>query len=197
MATTLYNNAAIASLTWQVTGSLLPQTITCGLSSLIGDTAATIRTDWDVAMWGAGKPFAAAAMSPDYTLIESRVLLNRGGVLTVDFGNPNLVGTASWASASPNVPVIIAKTTAFAGPRYRGRFFAPAGVASEVGIDTSGHIAGGDVAALQTLFTAAYNSLVTNSVPPILLHGAVIPPTPITGFLVNPLVGTMRRRVRR
>jgi len=164
---------------------------------VLGATAAQIRTNWDIAMWGAGKPFEAANMAATYTLIESRVLLNRSGVLQVDFANPALLGTGVWAPQSGNAPILVAKITPNAGPRYRGRMFAPSGLVDEGDINSSGHILTGTVTALQTRFTAAYNSLVSNSVPPLLLHGPTLAPTAITEFRVNNLVGTMRRRIRR
>lgn len=197
MATTLYPGTAQASLTWTVTGSLLPQTVTCGLLMAPGSTAAQIRTNWDIAMWGAAKPFAAASMANEYTLVESRVILNVGGVLTVDVGTPALVGTGGFASPSPNTPIIIAKNTLFAGPRNRGRLFAPAGCIADSEVSIAGVLAPGTITGLQTKWNAAFASLVANSVSARLLHGPLISSTPLTGFTVTPLIGTLRRRIRR
>lgn len=100
---------------------------------------------------------------------------------------------------------IVRKITNTLGRRGRGRMFVP-GIVDEAAVNQSGGIDPVSVAAINGRmedFRAQLEGVlgpVTLAIPPVLLHSpslsGAIPPTPIVGMAVSPLVGWVRGRIR-
>lgn len=106
----------------------------------------------------------------------------------------------------PNCAVLVKKLTTLGGRRGRGRFYWPS--IDEDSVNSVGLLASGTVTAYQNAFDAAFTAMVdtspdTNVSQVVLLHSQEVPgpaapvPTPLTGFLVDPLLSTQRRRLRK
>lgn len=123
-----------------------------------------------------------------------------GGEPLVGVDTGTQPGLLSSASPPANVAVLCHKRTAVGGRRNRGRLFLPWFVI-ETNVAEDGVIDGSTVSAIQTALNNWRTTLVTASLPPVVLHsvGLTTPgaPTPITSFQVDALVATQRRRLGR
>lgn len=174
-----------------------PLQMTLGIQPTIGLTAAQQNTAVQTALVGAtGKPFSAANMDNQYTFVESKILYrNSFGVLVSHIDPLAIIGTKVIDPLPVNTSVVIRKNTAFAGKQYRGRILCPPLYFTESDVDSGGLIAA--PATYQSIWTAAYNSLVSNGVPPVLLHDdPLIAPTNIVSLTVNQRIGTIGKRLR-
>lgn len=176
--------------------------ITMGVLHAAAATAAATRANISNAMVSAGRMLDLATLDDGWVLEQQYVLSNQAGVLTSDTSITNSPGTLNGPVVTPNVGIVINKRTGFAGRQYRGKMTLPAGYLAETNVDEGGVIDSTFLSGLQTRCTSAFNALVTNNVPPYLLHdtplvGPVPIPTAITSFSANGLVGTQRRRLRR
>lgn len=111
----------------------------------------------------------------------------------------NSGGEGTGQPITPNVAVLVRKTTALGGRAGSGRMYWPGLL--EGNVNGAGVLEGHVVAGLQDAFNAFWLSLETLNVPPMLLHGPGSPvsddfPTVITAFNVDPVVATQRRRLR-
>lgn len=121
-----------------------------------------------------------------------------GGVLQ---SYESLEGAIAGSGASPpypmNVAMIVEKRTGIAGRKFRGRWFLggmPAGIAAG---GNPNEVDPGTVTTYQTSVDYFREALITAGLIPVLLHQVGGPiPTQITNFVVKPLVGTMRKRIR-
>lgn len=104
------------------------------------------------------------------------------------------VGAVSGSCDPPNTAWLIHKITATGGRRGRGRMFIPGVFAANT--NDAGVIDSGTFTALTSSWDAFYEDLVSNNVPPALLHSDSTPPYAITGLTVDPVVATQRRRLR-
>jgi hypothetical protein len=95
-----------------------------------------------------------------------------------------------------NCALLVRKNTGLAGRKGKGRMYIPA-ILAEGNVDAVGNIDAGTVAALQGHMNDFYGHLndITN-VSTALLHGDGSDPTFITGFSVQPVIATQRRRLR-
>lgn len=110
----------------------------------------------------------------------------------------SIVGTLSAAPAPPNFALLVRKVTSSGGRRNRGRMFFPPCFISEGNINEDGTIPAASVTALQSKFTALRDNLVGASLSPVILHSeSPFTPTPVTGFILQALGATQRRRMRR
>lgn len=99
------------------------------------------------------------------------------------------------AAAPPNVSVLVAKVTAAGGRKGRGRMFVPG--FPEGLIDAGGIVNPTQLTSLQAAFDDFYDTITGLDFPLVLLHGDSTTPTTITSFVVQNLVATQRRRLRR
>lgn len=107
-------------------------------------------------------------------------------------------GTGGGTPASSAVSILVQKLTALGGRPGRGRLYLPGVQESEV--DEAGNLSGAFVDGLQDQFDDFFAELVSSGMPPVLLHSETSPiatPTDVTGFAVQTVVATQRRRQRR
>lgn len=169
--------------------------VTLGLSVAAGSpTPATIGADL-IANWMA----TIATVMPSSIVLEGCLVKfgpnDLGPSAEVSGGGP---GTGGGAQTSIAVAILVQKLTAIGGRPGRGRMFIPGAQESEVAPD--GTLSGAFVAGLQSELNTFYADMVTNGIPPYLLHSVGSPlttPTAITSFQVQSVVATQRRRQRR
>jgi hypothetical protein len=146
---------------------------------------------------------AINAVSANATLVKSSILARVGGMLYSYANNTPTPGTNLGIAAlpPPNVTITMAKQTAFAGRDMRGHTSLPEYTIDASLLSDSGFLTTGQLATLQSGADATYAFLVTSGFIPVLNHTATVSnphpvPTPIDDFLIRPVVGTDRRRVR-
>lgn len=158
-----------------------------------------------------GTPLLAAIDVRD--AFENEILPSLANAITLDlcrvkFG-PNATGPEGEATSgqvggspddsnSPNAAMLVRKVTGSGGRANKGRFFCPG--LTEAMIDTGGVLDPDVFSALTTAWNAYYDALVLADLPPRVLHSAGSPvstPTTVTGFQLQVLTATQRRRLRR
>lgn len=108
-------------------------------------------------------------------------------------------GTRNMSSISSNVAALVRKFTNIPGRKGRGRMFIPWSV-PETNVDEIGQITGGtEIADWNTALAAWIADATTEGQPLVLLHNdnGATAPSPITSMVLDPVVGTQRRRLRR
>jgi hypothetical protein len=136
--------------------------------------------------------------------IKVQVGESDGTSYTVE-GESTYTGTSSADKLPSNCAVIVEKVTARGGRRGRGRVYMPWWI-NEGNVDETGNIPLASRTPIKTAwdtFAAAMTAgpgAFTAS-PLVLLHSAgstaVPDPDPITGFVVDPIIGSQRRRLGR
>jgi len=150
--------------------------------------AGTLATIWDNDM--------TAGLSDQWTFDGAYVLLSIGGVMQSAFGTVNNPGAVAGAPPSPAIAVGIKKETSYAGKKYRGRFYLPAGFLLEGHISAGGIIDAADVTDIQTQIDNVKADMNAGGYPMYLLHNDATAPTPIDAVIVRSAVRTQRRRQR-
>lgn len=108
----------------------------------------------------------------------------------------NIAGNQGTDATSPNTAILVTKVTPFGGRAGRGRLFWPG--PTDASIDPSGLLAALYLTQIQTAWDTFEAGLGTASFPPVLLHSDDgNTPDFITEFVVESLVATQRRRLRR
>lgn len=147
---------------------------------------------------GSGKPYTAANIVAGWTFLGVSVVHQlESGPTSFELVSP-VVGTAATAPLTPNVAILWNKITALGGRRNRGRAFIPPYAPGEGSVDGLGVINSGVVSATQTLYDASFVAAASGGYEAVLFHQtAPFTPTPIVNFVMQPLVATQRRRLRR
>jgi len=163
---------------------------TCGFHNTPIDDAITIAAALNT-LWGGSM---SDLLSDQYTQEGTYVLLSIGGVEQSAFDPDGGAGAVAGAPPSPAISVGVKKQTSYAGKKYRGRFYLPAGYLTEAGIDAAGVIDSSKVSALQGGMDDVRTGMNSLGYPMYLLHSDATAPTPVNALLVRPNVRTQRRR---
>lgn len=148
-------------------------------------------------------PFQAANMYPNWSFIGVDVYIGQdGGPEVIGSHRETITGSRAAADQLPNnCALLVQKRTELAGRRNRGRFFIPPAFLGEAGVNNNGVIATPTLAGYQTNFNAWMAALLTiegDAYEPVILHSeSPSTPTPVTSFVVQPVIATRRRRLRR
>lgn len=121
------------------------------------------------------------------------------GATFVDY--ESLSGAIGGSGATPpmplNVTAIIEKRTGLAGRKFRGRFLFGGFPQATTGLGNVNELDPTVVTSYQTAFDNFYDAVIALGCVPVLLHPVGgPPPTQILSFLVKPLVGNLRKRIR-
>lgn len=104
-------------------------------------------------------------------------------------------GTAGSPGASPNVSMLVRKSTALGGRKGRGRMFFPP--AHEAAVGANGALDSGYLNGSNTVLSAWGANLITAGMPVVLFHNDATAPTAVTSLTMQTPVATQRRRQRR
>jgi len=188
---TLPDNYGIATFKFEITASGSQSVVTMGFHNTPLDDASTIADTlgavWDAEMTG-------SLLCNTYTFVSCYVLLSIGGV---EQSGESPVGTVGSNTSDPSTPataVGVKKVTSYAGKKYRGRMYLPAGYVSENHVGADGNIGSTEVSALQGAMDNVLAGFSANSYPAYLLHTDATAPTPISSLIVRNHVRTQRRR---
>lgn len=147
---------------------------------------------------GVGRPITAAQMETGWSFVGVRCTeMDDVGPLQGEFLSL-LAGTGAAGAMPPNCAVLIRKFTAAGGRRNRGRMFVPPVHPAETNVSPSGTIAGAQLTNLQTWWGNVLTQMGVAGLPVVLFHSEVpFTPTPVTSFVVQSVIATQRRRMRR
>lgn len=167
-----------------------------GVRPLVTDTAASVAESADGAASDANL-YSPGAMYQGWHYRGTRVTLMAAGEPIVGEFIVNLAGTIAGGTPPPNCAVLIRKNTAAGGRKNRGRFYVPPSGVGESDISSAGFLSELMQASLQATYTNLFTGLGARDLVPVLFHSDPLdPPTNVTGFNVQPLVATQRRRLR-
>lgn len=185
------------TFTWTLTGSARFFQSSVEVQNLLTDgnptsLLATVRS----AFVSTGRPFTATNMFTGYVITDTKILMHTlGGILLTANNTTPVTGSKSGAPLPVNTSVIVRKSVAQAGKKYRGRMLVPPLYFSETDVDAVGNI-GAPLATYQTAWTGAWTDL-NPSTPIVLLHSdPLITPTPVLGLNINARIGTTGKRMR-
>jgi len=185
-----------AQVNWIFTGNSAPRgaevTMGIDLASFSGTTQD--GADLASAAWAAT---VLADQTSSVTL--SRTRFKRGPNVSGAFAEKATTSAGGIGSSAmpPQVSLLITKVTATGGRSGRGRSFMP-GV-TEVDIGPNGELGTAYLADVQDKWDDLKTALEAADLFPVLLHAdntGDVTPHPITGFQVQALVATQRRRLR-
>lgn len=126
---------------------------------------------------------------------EARVKLgpsSTGEAAVVDIG---LTGAVGGQPVSPQVALLLRKTTALGGRQGRGRTFLPG--LPQAALDDSATWDTVEPSECATNWQGIWAAMLLGGQPPVLLHSGALTPTPVTAFVGASRVATQRRRNRR
>lgn len=197
MATSIPLGYHIWSATFTCAGSTHNVVSTCGGRNAGFLTAASIENAWRSSAVGAGSILVPASMAVGWTLVETKILANIGGLVTAAANMTPVVGSATTNPQAMNSALKVTKDTGFVGRPYQARFMWPPFV-TEANVDAAGNITGG-LAVIQNFWTTFYGNLQTALIDPVVIHNPVtgLVPTKINSFTVKSRIGTIGRRMRR
>lgn len=188
------------TLVWQAVASIREFTSSFGAAdlSVTPRTATEMASDVYDQITSGGCPAVAGSMMDDYRFLGVACALgtSTGDLLGQRFAT--ITGTVSDACPPSNCSMLITKTTALGGRRYRGRMFIPPAEINEGAVDSVGVVSGSTLTAFASHWDTFYDALVSDNCIPHLFHqGAGAPvPTPITSFTAQSQLATQRRRMR-
>lgn len=167
--------------------------VTAGFHNTSIDDALTIAT-FMANNWTAS--FDHTYLSNEYTFVGAYVIINIGGVEQAAQFDVNEAGTRSSAVPSPACALCVKKQTSYAGKRYRGRFFLPAGWLTEAELSPAGVIDTSWLTPIQGFCDDLLTAMSGDGYPMYLLHTDGGTPTPVNALLARNKVRTQRRRQR-
>jgi hypothetical protein len=138
--------------------------------------------------------------------VTARVGQDAAEAISVVSSSTPLTGGSAIEKLSANNAVLVHKRTARGGRRGRGRWFIP-WFGADADVSEVGIISVGATPPMNTALAGILTRLAANNVPMVLLHsesepGVEHPTTPgtpnaVTSMVVDPLIGTQRRRLGR
>jgi hypothetical protein len=202
MTTTPPVGYGLFAITMQTTGAPRSEVNVFGFANPTDLNANDCLGNFATALQGSGFPYETSYFASTTSIVERYVLVNRVSVGLQSIVNHTITaGAGSFAAVTPNVSVVVNKTTANAGKRYRGRTSMPGAWLRESSVDSGGNIDPAWVTALQSAWSGVLAQLNTVHVPMVLLHAPGLTPAPaptlVTALNVSSTVGTQRRRLRR
>lgn len=194
MTLVIPENYALCAWQFALTGDPEIMVTTCGVDNVgpaAGQAAAdNLADDFTQA-------FDAASILVGYRYLGVKLYVGQAPGLPILFEAPrDVAGTNAGPALPQNVAMLIRKTSAIAGRRGRGRMYLPPMVLGEDSISPVGVIGSAQMAVIQPKITAWLDS----ESPKVILHSDVpapMAPTPITSFILDSMVATQRRRLRR
>jgi hypothetical protein len=196
------NEYGQVTFTWSNADLAAPITVTCGYyHGSSGDTVSDTAEALFLLMVDDAHPADPTFMRVGWTF-EQAYCLQRSdaGVLTsATYAAPvNGSMTGTDGLQPPYSPLVVSKTSALAGKKFRGRMYPPMTYAGEASVSLNGNIE--TVVALpqiRALWSGLWSAWHASTTPPVILHTDSTPPTSISNFLVRPVVATQRRRKAR
>jgi hypothetical protein len=163
-----------------------------GAGGATGTALADLLADKFLAAYPAGKIYNS------WTFRGVTIYVGQdGGPPAVFESSPSKVriGTAAGSTVPNNSAAVVRKMTDLAGRRGRGRLFIPPFFLGKDSVDGRGYIYQAEIAAFQADIAAWFSGAAWR-----LLHStglsAAPAPTPISSFVLQPQIGTQRRRMR-
>lgn len=198
-----------ARFVFSLVGDARPLNVTVGFEAVAGDTLAdgqTALNDMEGDFWADVLSADPSQWAPDYTYLGATATFNGSDSGKVEIVAPRAeTGTGTNASLPQNCALLVQKRTGLGGRKGRGRFFMPPVRLDEGSVAPNGQIDSAAVTVEQGLWDTwmghadgsggQYRIVILHHDNPVV--GPVPAPTNILSLVVENLIGTQRRRLRR
>lgn len=160
------------------------------------DIAHEVWAAWDGAL-------GAATLAQGWSFVGVDVARGPIGVGEVGSWDEVVVGAHTSPVYPQNCALLVKKKTALGGKRNSGRMFLPAGFCFEEEISRTGELSQGLLGSYQTKIDQFFANLTDEpALTPVLFHNVPAlqepePSTPIVKLVLDPVIATQRRRLRR
>lgn len=186
---------AQSTITYSGTGTRFPAAVVMGWD-VSGTSLDPLGVAEVIQAWAASTP-ARAALSN--TMFVSGIRVKFGPTATgpdAVVAAPDSTGSLSMERPAANVAVLIRRITALGGRHGRGRNYWPWLGEGNLLFDSSWSSTGTTLAG--TAYSALISALASEDVYGVVLHSdPLVPPTEVTGYAVQSVAATQRRRLRR
>jgi hypothetical protein len=203
MPSQVQNGYAHIEMTWQATTQARVSVVTLDTYFPPGTPLPTALSATVGAFLAPSGLLDITKVHPDYTLVRSSILARSGGALYSYVNDTPTTGASGSIFNCPpcNTTIVVQKKTIFAGRDGRGHMMLPPCRIDSNNVSSGGILLSGDHTDLQDGADATYAALATSGYQPVLNHTATIAnphpvPTVITEFLVKPVLGSDKRRIR-
>lgn len=179
---------------WSLTGDPEVMVHTCGIDNgvIVGDLigAGLLNSDF-LNAW----PVGNQASVYTYLGVVLRVGNASGPPTIFEVPASRVGGNASVSPPAQNTCLLVRKQSSQGGRAGRGRMYMPPFMFDEASISPAGVINSAPVNQIQGFIDAWFH----RNDAYVILHseGSTLPPSPIGSFIVDPIVATQRRRLRR
>lgn len=186
---------ALVAYKWSLSGDNQDMVSTVGVDLNANNQSLQAQADALADKFTAG--FGAAEFMTGWTYKGVTLRVGQpGGGTAVAEAPRNVAGTFNAETPPQNCSLLIKKLTAVAGRRNRGRMYLPPFCITESAVTKNGQILAQNVTDIQTNL----NQWLGSDFAWVLLHGdlpAPLAPTPISAFVLDNVIATQRRRLRR
>lgn len=134
-------------------------------------------------------------LNDDVTLVSTQVKFGPNATGPIGEFSSNIPGSVSGTGASSQCAYLVKKNSALGGHEGRGRMYLPGVTESFIGSD--GALDSTQQGLLQTEVNEFFAGLTLAGYPAVILHNSATSPTPITTAIVQAVIATQRRRLRR
>lgn len=186
-------------VTYTQQGSTRPAQWTLGVKPGLTEDLATYGTDLAARYQLSDGPLDPTEFDSRLTAVNLRFTY-QSDTGPVVYDTPlNILGSRTGDAQPPNVAVLIRRTTDRGGRRGRGRLYLPSAYINEVDVLEGGILAGARRTSLQDVANSIRTRAETaaGTVAVLLHNDNVVPPDELTALTVQPMVATMRRRLRK
>lgn len=199
----------LAAYRYQLDVDPEPMVITCGHAlntPVLGATGDDFASDLN-GLHLNNMTFDERGQAWTYLGVELQYRPTTGGDLLYGEAPVTSVGTRNADPLPANNAMLVKKSSATAARKKQGRMFFPMAYLSEVEVNRAGAIDASRAIVVQTMLDAWYDACVatnnpaqaaTNYIPVVLRKDNVSgPPTIVSQFVLENLIATQRRRLRR
>jgi hypothetical protein len=153
--------------------------------------------DWLSAMVTAWLDELRALTSDTVTLRATKLVYNDGGTMIEAEHAAGVAGQNTNNVLPQNCALLVRKRTGLAGRKHKGRMYWPSILSDDL-VNPIGQIDTSTITTLQGHFDDVFTALngVTNAFPALLHTDPLDTPNAVTGYTVDGVIATQRRRLR-
>jgi hypothetical protein len=184
-------------LRWSLTGDPEEMVCTLGVRHASETDPSTVAQDIYDAATASASITSLAALNQGWTFVGVTCYLQDDpGQIIGTYNNPITATVGGLLTLPQNNSFLIHKVTGSSGRQNKGRMYLPPYVLGEGDVSVGGVIGSGVYTTIQGRWNQFEGNLSTAGITPVLFHSLGGPSTPITSFLLDPVIATQRRRLR-
>lgn len=196
MSTIIPVGGAVAILRFSLLGDLEPMITTIGLQEAQLPDGEAMADELYEIVTSPGGIATDEGIIVGYTFLGTTIMIQTpGGFSSYEHNGPQ-IGTQAGSVVPSNCALLVHKNSNTGGRRGNGRMYFPPYNFTEANVDARGQL--NSLSFLQPQFNEFFARLIAavELPPPVIYHDDGSPGTIITGFTIDPVIGTQRGRMR-